>query len=238
MDEKIEIPVAPSAPKEPWTWNNKTQDFDGLTWESLGEFRTKIEAYHKERKLYDAKYNEILDTAVDTLKSMGFPTSYREKDKKSRSRSPKYIQVQLRYMLSKFIEYYPAVSFYLSSKEDCLKKRAEKKDREVKANWELQRRDKAIQFLISKGKIYGTDFTAENALSIAEDIAYEEEVAREVERIKKEDLLISFSGDDYCEECAGWDGVSRRCECGNRRVYWEKCWNFDYENPTIVATAW
>lgn len=21
--------------------------------------------------------------------------------------------------------------------------------------------------------------------------------------------------------CAGWDGVSRRCDCTNRRVYWE-----------------
>lgn len=33
--------------------------------------------------------------------------------------------------------------------------------------------------------------------------------------------LISFGGDDNCEGCGGWDGKSRRCECGNRRVYWE-----------------
>lgn len=29
---------------------------------------------------------------------------------------------------------------------------------------------------------------------------------------------------DYSDEdgtfCSGWDGVSRRCDCGNRRVYW------------------
>lgn len=24
------------------------------------------------------------------------------------------------------------------------------------------------------------------------------------------------------EECTGWDGLSRRCECGNRRVDWVK----------------
>lgn len=29
-----------------------------------------------------------------------------------------------------------------------------------------------------------------------------------------------FSGQN-CDECEGWDGVSRRCECGNRRVDWE-----------------
>jgi hypothetical protein len=32
-----------------------------------------------------------------------------------------------------------------------------------------------------------------------------------------------FVGDENCNDYDGdcdWDGVSRRCECGNRRVYW------------------
>ena len=38
--------------------------------------------------------------------------------------------------------------------------------------------------------------------------------------------LVSFEGqncNDWLEgeSCGGWDGVSRRCECGNRRVSWE-----------------
>lgn len=39
--------------------------------------------------------------------------------------------------------------------------------------------------------------------------------------------LIDFDGqncNDYLEEgreCGGWDGHDHRCECGNRRVYWE-----------------
>lgn len=40
--------------------------------------------------------------------------------------------------------------------------------------------------------------------------------------------LIEFDGmncNDYKEdhevECGGWDGESRRCECGNRRVSWD-----------------
>jgi hypothetical protein len=36
---------------------------------------------------------------------------------------------------------------------------------------------------------------------------------------------IPFDGqncDDYGgEDCAGWDGESGRCDCGNRRVCWE-----------------
>ena len=27
--------------------------------------------------------------------------------------------------------------------------------------------------------------------------------------------------DDDEPECEGWDGTSRRCDCGNRRVSWE-----------------
>jgi hypothetical protein len=27
--------------------------------------------------------------------------------------------------------------------------------------------------------------------------------------------------DEDAEECAGWDGMGSRCDCGNRRVYWE-----------------
>jgi hypothetical protein len=28
-------------------------------------------------------------------------------------------------------------------------------------------------------------------------------------------------GDSGCDEdCAGWNGIDARCECGNRRVYW------------------
>lgn len=45
--------------------------------------------------------------------------------------------------------------------------------------------------------------------------------------IKNSDGMIEFDGQN-CEDvldegsyCAGWDGESRRCDCGNRRVYWD-----------------
>ncbi len=47
------------------------------------------------------------------------------------------------------------------------------------------------------------------------------------EAIKQNAGLIEFDGmncNDYLEEdqepCAGWDGESHRCSCGNRRVSW------------------
>lgn len=44
---------------------------------------------------------------------------------------------------------------------------------------------------------------------------------------------IRFDGQN-CDECPGWDGLSRRCECGNRRVYWE----YNAANQTWTPTAW
>lgn len=36
------------------------------------------------------------------------------------------------------------------------------------------------------------------------------------------DGFIPFDGQNcfHYGDCAGWDGVSLRCECGNRRVMW------------------
>ena len=34
---------------------------------------------------------------------------------------------------------------------------------------------------------------------------------------------FSFDGDGTCNDCNGdcsWDGIDRRCNCGNRRVSW------------------
>lgn len=38
--------------------------------------------------------------------------------------------------------------------------------------------------------------------------------------------LVDFNGqncNDYNDEanCGGWDGEDRRCDCGNRRVFWD-----------------
>ena len=43
--------------------------------------------------------------------------------------------------------------------------------------------------------------------------------------------------EDGADECTGWDGVSRRCDCGNRRVEWE---TGQYSNGKFYAfgVAW
>jgi len=40
--------------------------------------------------------------------------------------------------------------------------------------------------------------------------------------------------DSCCDDCGGWDGESRRCDCGNRRVYWATT---KLHNGTFAAHA-
>jgi len=48
-----------------------------------------------------------------------------------------------------------------------------------------------------------------------------DEAAAAAEKYAAENGPIEFDGDSECVDCAGWDGVSRRCDCGNRRVSWD-----------------
>jgi hypothetical protein len=57
-------------------------------------------------------------------------------------------------------------------------------------------------------------------MSETEEERYERLVAEEL--AKGDEIIVN---DDNCNDGAGncyWDGVSRRCGCGNRRMYWAR----------------
>jgi hypothetical protein len=112
-----------------------------------------------------------------------------------------------------------------------------KKDKElnekIKKDQEIYLQD-AIIYLQEKGKILGKNFIIENAIYLANDIARDLEIKHIQEELKGG--YMSFSGDDSCENCKGWDGVSHRCDCGNRRVEW--VWEGDFKNPYVYAEAY
>jgi hypothetical protein len=105
--------------------------------------------------------------------------------------------------------------------------------RALKREEELTRlQTAAVKWLLERGLVLGADFDVGNALDIANDKAAEEwKAAVEVR-------WHSFGGDDNCENCSGWDGVSHRCDCGNRRVYWERDESHTFEKPSFNATAY
>jgi len=71
----------------------------------------------------------------------------------------------------------------------------------------------------------------------------EEEAERAAIEYVNQNGPIEFDGmncndylDDDQPECGGWDGEDRRCNCGNRRVYWQT--DMVDGMYTVVATAY
>ena len=61
-----------------------------------------------------------------------------------------------------------------------------------------------------------------NRYEEARDLAHGNDAAiKDLERIKKliDNDEVYWSAN--CDEPCGWDGLSYRCNCDNRRVYWE-----------------
>lgn len=107
-----------------------------------------------------------------------------------------------------------------------------------KSNEKSKLRGKAVEYLLSRGRKINEDFEVDWALSEANKLAYEEEKVRRITRIAESGILTDFNGQN-CEECDGWDGVSRRCDCGNRRVGWNLYESDDFFlGPFIYGEAY
>lgn len=86
----------------------------------------------------------------------------------------------------------------------------------------------------------GVDFGVADAVDYANALAFDDEVAK----ITAECQLHEFIGQncsDYLDEdqhCGGWDGKSKRCQCGNRRVSWQEGCGHSFKSPCVVAEAY
>jgi hypothetical protein len=89
----------------------------------------------------------------------------------------------------------------------------------------------AIIFLFENGKVLGQDYTIENAINSANQLKFEQLIKEKLESSSD----FPFYGEN-CDEDCGWDGISRRCFCGSRRVSWEYEGNFN--NMQVYAEAY
>ncbi len=192
-------------------------DWAGLTPEKVAAMKAQyleIEEYN--RAIYLDKYHKYQE-AVEIFVAINPMQNMRGKLKKYSPLSP---PSSYRNDIDRWVEE--------------AKQAVEKKDREKKrADEMLLLESLAIIFLQARGKKLGEEFTSKNAIEMANEIAFEETLAKK----KEESGFVSFSGDDFCENCSGWDGKSHRCECGNRRVSWVMPDWHRFDRPAVSAEA-
>jgi len=125
----------------------------------------------------------------------------------------------------------------LSNAKRIQERQAEEEKAKEKAAEQDAKAARAIVWLQERGKKLGDDFTPATAIAAADDVAFNEEIVRRVAAISQTGP-IDFNGNADCENCEGWDGESRRCWCGNRRVGWERGYGHSFEEPCVQAEAW
>ena len=130
-------------------------------------------------------------------------------------------------------------SFYETNermeKEKLEKAEAEARKKEMEAK-QSELLNQAIAYCLENGRTFGDALTVENAIQVANQIAFQNEVARREAEIG--DGYISFDGQNCEDECAGWNPQHHRCQCGNRRVSWTEGWSSDFRNMDIYAEAY
>lgn len=222
---EVEKLVFPEPPKPP-QFSPRQDIFNGedrwygLTRESLVDFERKWAEYEKAYRLYASEYRSLATKVVDVLMEMGVPQTKIEQ----KSRSYKLITVKLSDSISAFfcpekISNRP----YLETAKKWLEKREDDNEKLEAAKAHSELTDRAIKYLQDRGKIIGVDFSSSYAVGLANETAF----SIKVKEAQEEGNLRSFSGDDNCENCGGWDGISHRCDCGNRRVSWSRGGNFE-----------
>lgn len=237
-DEQCKTP--PAVPKRPWKWleplyGGGARRLIGYTPEAVAAWKEEVAAYEAWHAENRKRLTELHAAAVQAVRDMGAETSYREQTGTRRG-LPVYRTVLLKDALLPFFKAtgYSRVDTSLEQEERHVRKEAEEKREQERRDATVAMRDRAITWLLARGLVLGKDFTSEGALSRANDIAAEEEIARR----KAEGGLHEFSGDDSCESCGGWDGESHRCDCGNRRVSWVTTGWHTFEEPSVTGEAY
>jgi hypothetical protein len=221
-------------------WALRSFDWSKLTPEALATMRAEAEQVDAENAETHKTLIAAVEVVADAIRG-GMPMSCFGWQK-SRNRKCKSA-------IAAMYDALPEYRTWTRSLDDSVRRvseqaEKERKEREQKAADEKRKRDddakalRAVEFLASRGWVLsggvlknGERTWDGGALYLANETRKDDLIAE-----KLKDAPIGFQGDDNCENCGGWDGESRRCECGNRRVGWS--WDGDFENMYVYGEAW
>ena len=233
--DSLKFPEPPTRPAKPWgnrTGTGSNERWPGLTPESLAAYRAEVLSWEQALKAWSASCEEVAGAAARLLIAEGFPSDvsvWTERGNRGVNG-----RKRLRALNTVLRDFGPSCSLEtpsLYAEEEWLRL-AVFRDQDMKAKSDAAAlRDRAIAWLLARGEVYGRDFTAETAASVALRIAGEEKISETMKRAP-----LSFNGQNCEGPCDGWDGESRRCQCGNRRISWEIAGTF--EHPTVYGEAY
>jgi hypothetical protein len=235
------LPPYPEPPKKPWGNGPDTTYYSnrwpGVTAESVAAFKVEIDKWAAACAEWRKARAALIDAAAKMLTDAGFPQSALLDTGRTKNHRPVRKSVALREQLAEFVPNGGSSIFAYSTPSTHYEERwlAEAVHREREATVTKQadeRQSRAVAWLLARGKVIGTDFTVGNAIGVATDIRSEEEC----EKVVKSGEIMSFDGEDYCEDCPGWRPGNHRCECGNRRV--SLTWEGDWESGYARAEAY
>lgn len=199
--------------------------------------RTLIE----ENKKINSANRAVLSKVKEIIVSAGFPKEeYRYKTARSSKREKFYTSWYMSLAVPSMGAESQTVS--IQSLEEAFKRtlneqekkkleEKQKKEAEILSNPLTQ---EAVTYLQGQGKVLGTDFTLLTAIGEANNLAYE----LEVKKLIATGGVDSFDGQNCEGPCAGWDGTSHRCDCGNRRMNWTTGMGHSFKTPYVHAEAY
>lgn len=182
-----------------------------------------------------AEHCEALDLACkainDLLGKLGVPTKWKHDTHRQRKRFVEYnlmsfIREAMNHnqptMASGLSTTYERQELKKAEVDEALKKQSQAASEKVL---------RACRFCLDNGLKYLDDFTESTAIDAANSIIFD----RLVEERVRLGGFIEFIGSDFCDDCAGWDMTSHRCQCGGQGVSWES--EGDFEDMQIYAQS-
>ena len=154
-----------------------------------------------------------------------------------KSQTPNEIFNRVKYhtqKLERLLNHYACIDRHTKAETEKIAEAEKLKQEEDKLS---QLKNEAIAFCLKHGESFDGRLTINNAIDLANDIAFDI-------KVKERELEIGegytdFSGKNCYGDCDGWNPFEHRCQCRNRRVNWTTRYGFEtFNDMEILAEAY
>lgn len=201
---------------------NKVGALANITDQQITEIENEIKAVDNYNTSVQAYNNDLIKLAKDILFQLNNANLIKYLNKEANTERPDYTWWHYNPCNQNIKELVKAAKQRIAWRENV------KKQEEASKNII----NEAIKYCFDNNKKIGEDFTVDNCIDIANEIAYE----KAKQELMQNNEYIDFNGQNCDGPCKGWDMIERRCECGNRRVSF--CCEGGFKRPIVYGEAY